>query len=94
MVNKVLSPDYSYNYRSFIANEVKYTLVGSKSETNEKVNLSEDCFLDESGKYHTIVREMIMQRQKEKKIQPVEESKITIPTISQKEWSKKAGRGN
>lgn len=93
MVSRLLNSDYSYNYNSFTANGIKYTIVGSKSETNEKVNLSEDCFVDEKGKYHTIVREMIMQRQKEKKIIPVEESKIKVITMDSKTWGKKAGRG-
>lgn len=78
MVNRLLNPDYSYNYTEFTANGVRYILVGSKCEEDEKPRLSEDCFKDENGKYHTIVREMIMQRQKEKKITPVLETEIVF----------------
>jgi len=83
-MNKVLNRDYSLAYTSFTANGIKYKLVGTKCEEWEKINLCEDDWKDENGKYHTIVREMLMVRQKEKKIEPIESSEVKLNTQDKK----------
>lgn len=85
---KLLNKDFSYNYSSFSANGKIYRLVGTKCEEYEKPNLCEDCFVDEDGKFLTIVRQIIMDRQKEKKITPVIHSLIAIKSHDKKEWGK------
>lgn len=87
-MNKVLNKDYSLAYTSFIANGIKYRLSGTKCEDWEKINLCEDCWKDENGKFHTIVREMLMVRQKEKKIEPIEESKVILNTETKKKMTR------
>jgi len=83
-MNKLLNTDYSYGFMQFIANGVKYRLVGTKCEEYEKPNMSEDCFVDENGKFHTFVREILMVKQKEKKITPIPKSEIKINTEKKK----------
>jgi len=87
---KVLNRDYSLAYNEFIANGIKYKLVGTKCEELEKINLCEDCWKDEKGKYHTIVREILMDKQKAKKIQPVEASLIMLNTQTDKKAKRRA----
>lgn len=87
-MNKVLNRDYSFAYTEFIANGIKYKLVGTKCEEWEKINLCEDEWKDENGKYHTIVREMLMVRQKEKKIQPIETSEVKLNTETKKKMTR------
>lgn len=83
-MNKVLNRDYSLAYTQFLANGIKYKLVGTKCEEWEKINLCEDYWKDENGKYHKIVREMLMVRQKEKKIEPIPESEVILNTEKKK----------
>lgn len=77
---KVLNRDYSLAYTEFEANGIKYKLTGTKCEEWEKINLCEDYWKDEKGKYHTIVREILLQKQIDGLIKPIESSEVKLNT--------------
>lgn len=83
-MNKVINRDYSLAYTEFEANGMKYKLTGTKCEEWEKINLCEDSWKDENGKFHTIVREILMEKQKSKKIKPIESSEVKLNTEKKK----------
>lgn len=91
---KLMNEDYSYNYSKFYGKrDVIFSLIGSAMpRINSKIENQVDTFKSANGEYVDLTRVDILEQVKLGKMLPVEESKITIPSLSQKEWSKKVGR--
>jgi len=81
---KLLNRDYSYAYTSFELNGDIYTFIGTKCEEWENIKLCEDSFRNQKGKFFKMVREVLMERQKEGNIKPIPESEVKLNTGQEK----------